>query len=156
MIDDKLTPLIKDTIDVDDNARGFHAHYTALANNLPQIAKAFHSENYHLEMITCQDRREADTVFRLVYQFNALGKPQRHLIHVDIAPDATAPSITSTSPAADWYEREIYDMYGVSFDGHPDLKRILMEEDYVGHPLLKDYVDPPSPYREDSKEGEDG
>lgn len=157
MIADKLTSLIQDSNDVEYNARGFHAQYTATIDNLPQIAETFHAENFYLEMITCQDRRETDNVFRLVYQFNPLGTAQRHVIHTDISPDSTPPSITSISPAADWYEREIYDMYGISFEGHPDLKRILMEEDYIGHPLLKDFVDPPTPYRDDSKEdGEDG
>ena len=122
-------------------------HYAALPDNLPQIAEVFQADNFHLELLTCQDRRETDRVFRLIYQFNQFGAPQRHVIAADIAPAMTAPSIAAIFPAADWYEREIFDMYGVVFDGHPALKRILMEEDYVGHPLLKDFVDPPSPYR---------
>lgn len=147
MIADKLSSLLLDATETKYDARGFHVQHTASADTLPQIADTFLSENFHLEMITCQDRRENDNAFRLIYQFNQYGTPQRHIIHADIAPDAAAPSIATIFPAADWYEREIFDMYGVSFDGHPDLKRILMEEDYFGHPLLKDFVDPPNPYR---------
>ncbi len=151
MIARKLSLLVQDAADVPYTARGFHMQYAALPGHLLQIAEAFLSEGFHLEMITCQDRRETDGIFRLIYQYNPYGAPQRHVIHVDIASDATAPSLAAIFPAADWYEREIFDMYGVAFDGHPDLKRILMEEDYFGHPLLKDFVDPPNPYR--SEEG---
>lgn len=50
------------------------------------------------------------------------------------------PSIAELYRTADWHEREAYDLLGISFDGHPDLKRILMEEDWEGYPLKKDYV----------------
>jgi NADH-quinone oxidoreductase subunit C len=60
-------------------------------------------------------------------------------IRVKIATDATAPSIVSVFPAADWYEREAYDMFGILFDGHPDLRRILTDYGFDGHPLRKDF-----------------
>jgi len=50
------------------------------------------------------------------------------------------PSLTGLFPGADWMERECYDMFGVVFDGHPDLRRILLAEDWSGHPLRKDYA----------------
>ena len=49
------------------------------------------------------------------------------------------PSVTSLWEGADWYERELFDLFGVLFDGHPDLKRILMPDDWQGHPLRRDY-----------------
>ena len=68
--------------------------------------------------------------------------PKRHLFILKVQLDRANPVVASLEPvwkAADWLEREQYDLMGVKFEGHPDLRRIMMPDDWVGHPLRKDY-----------------
>lgn len=78
--------------------------------------------------------------FEVVYELLSL--PLRHRLRVKtLAPeeDPTVPSLVSLWHAANWGEREVWDMYGIRFAGHPDLRRILMYEEFEGHPLRRDY-----------------
>lgn len=61
-------------------------------------------------------------------------------VTVEVGRGASIPSVTDLWEGADWYERELYDLFGILFTNHPDLKRILMPDDWHGHPLRKDYA----------------
>jgi NADH-quinone oxidoreductase subunit C len=78
--------------------------------------------------------------FAVVYHFYSLTHKHRLrlLVPLDEA-DAEVDTLTSLWAAANWLEREVWDMFGIRFRGHPDLKRILMYEEFEGHPLRKDY-----------------
>jgi NADH-quinone oxidoreductase subunit C len=83
---------------------------------------------------------QAPERFELVYQFLNHAIPARIRLRVQIAEDdAVAPSLFDLHPGTEAMEREVYDMYGITFENHPDLTRILMPEDWIGHPLRKDY-----------------
>lgn len=83
---------------------------------------------------------ETQPRFEVVYHLYSLSKNHRLRIKVPLEDkDPTVPTLTGIWPAADWYEREVWDMFGIRFTGHPNLKRILMYEEFVGHPLRKDY-----------------
>ena len=78
--------------------------------------------------------------FEVVYHLFSLKDSRRIRIKVPVEEkDPNLPSVTSIWPAADWYEREVWDMFGIRFTGHTHLKRILMYEEFLGHPLRKDY-----------------
>ena len=78
--------------------------------------------------------------FEVVYHLYSLRKNKRLRVKVPVEEkDPLLASVTGIWPAADWYEREVWDMFGIRFTGHPHLKRILMYEEFVGHPLRKDY-----------------
>ena len=78
--------------------------------------------------------------FEVVYHFYSLTQNHRLRLKVPLAePAPSVPSLTELWSSANWYEREVWDMYGIRFDGHPNLKRILMYEGFDGHPLRKDY-----------------
>jgi NADH-quinone oxidoreductase subunit C len=82
--------------------------------------------------------------FWVVYHLYSVHKNQRAVLKVKAEPrtDPVVPSVVSVWKAADWHEREAYDMYGIRFEGHPDLRRILLPEDWPGYPLRKDYEFP--------------
>jgi NADH-quinone oxidoreductase subunit C len=79
--------------------------------------------------------------FEAVYQLASLGKGHGLTLKVQLPKDdARVPSLTGLWRGADWHEREAYDLFGIVFDGHPNLRRIMMSADWKGHPLRKDYV----------------
>lgn len=78
--------------------------------------------------------------FEVVYHFFSLAKRYRLRIKVPLSEDdPLVPSLVGLWPIADWFEREVWDMFGIKFEGHPHLKRLLMYEEFIGHPLRKDY-----------------
>jgi NADH-quinone oxidoreductase subunit C len=77
--------------------------------------------------------------FSLLYQLYKFPEAVRIRIVVEIAEDEPAESVCAVYKSANWAEREIYDMFGIRFDGHPDLRRIYMPDDFEGYPLRKDF-----------------
>ena len=85
------------------------------------------------------DYPERERRFDVVYHLLSFTKNRRIRLRVQTDEDTAVPSVTSVFPNADWYEREAFDMYGVFFDNHPDLRRILTDYGFHGHPLRKDF-----------------
>ncbi len=93
-----------------------------------------------LAEITAVDIHPAEPRFELIYLLVSIEHRLRLRLKVRLAgEDARVPTLTSVWPAANWLEREVWDMFGIEFDGHPDPRRLLMPEDWEGFPLRKDY-----------------
>src|SRR3989442_10324016 len=90
--------------------------------------------------LTAVDRHPAQPRFDVIYVLTSVEQHARIRFMVHLAADQTMPSATSLWPGANWLEREVFDLFGIRFDGHPDLRRILMPDAWEGHPLRKDYV----------------
>ena len=77
--------------------------------------------------------------FEVVYHLFSIPKRQELALKLDLADGEEAPTACVVWPTANWHEREVYDLFGIRFTGHPDMTRILMTDEWVGHPLRKDY-----------------
>ena len=89
--------------------------------------------------ITTVDYPERDRRFKMIYLLLSHETNSRIIIDYNIKEGEVIPSITSIYPSANWMEREVFDMYGIEFKDHPDLRRILTDYDFKGHPLRKDF-----------------
>ena len=89
--------------------------------------------------ITGVDHPERAQRFDVVYHFLSMYQNQRIRLRLAVREDAMVPSIVSVHPSANWFEREVFDMFGIFFSGHPDLRRILTDYGFRGHPLRKDF-----------------
>ncbi len=94
---------------------------------------------HQLMDLTGVDRPERAQRFDVVYHLLSMTTNRRIRLKVQTDEDTAVPTATGVYPCADWYERECFDMYGVFFDGHPDLRRILTDYGFHGHPLRKDF-----------------
>lgn len=85
------------------------------------------------------DSRSSLSCFEVVYHLYSIHYKMRLRLKIRVKENETVPSVTSIWRSADFAERETFDMFGIVFDGHPNLKRIYMPEEWVGYPLRKDY-----------------
>ncbi len=103
-----------------------------------QYLKQHHRFN-RLSSITAVDWYPADPRFEVVYHLHSLEENRRLRLKCRVGEDSELESVTSVWPAANWYEREVWDLFGVRFRNHPNLRRILLPEDWTDHPLRKDF-----------------
>ena len=124
-----------------------HGDETAIIypNDLLAIAQYVKTQlDYHfLVDVTAVDYFNRHPRFEVVYHFRSMQTGARLRLKVQVADvpssNPEVESVVSLWPSANWMEREVWDLYGIRFKGHPDLRRILMYEEFVGHPLRKDY-----------------
>ena len=113
------------------------------SGSLLDIAQFLKNEPYAYTLLldlTCVDYKDQELRFEMVYHLYSLNNKQRLRIKARLAEkDLSIDSLTSLWKNANWLEREIYDMFGFHFKGHPDLRRIFMYEGFEGYPLRKDY-----------------
>ena len=95
----------------------------------------------YLMCISAYDKGDSK-VYGAAYNFYSTVKNHYLEVRVEVEDGTSIPSVVELWKAADWHEREAYDMMGLKFEGHPDLKRILLSEDWEGYPLRKDYKEP--------------
>ena len=114
---------------------------TVAPENIRAAAQAAKDAGYNFfEDVTAVDWYPAEPRFQVAYSILSMGLKQRIRINARVSgDDPRIDSITSIWPAANFYEREVFDLFGIHFPGHPRLTRIMMPDNWNGHPLRKDY-----------------
>ncbi len=93
-----------------------------------------------LSAVTAVDRYPLEPRFEIIYLFHSVARNARMELKARVSgKDPEIDSVTPVYLSANWYEREVFDLFGVKFRNHPDLRRIMLPEDWEGHPLRKDY-----------------
>jgi NADH-quinone oxidoreductase subunit C len=110
----------------------------SIVSDLLQILRNREEFDYCVD-ITAAHYPEREKQFDVIWILYSFTKNERIRVKMMIADGESVPSAVPVWATANWLEREVYDMFGIRFDGHPDLKRILLPDGWKGHPLRKDY-----------------
>ena len=142
-------PDIQDIPKVAGQTRGDEAYFQTPADRLTDVARLLRSDPTlsfdYLSFLTAIDWK---THFEVVYYL--VSSEYRHKVVLKVRLDDRAnpevPTLTAVWIGADWQEREVFDLFGIRFAGHPRLRRLLLPDNWEGHPLRKDYVATPDRY----------
>jgi NADH-quinone oxidoreductase subunit C len=135
-----LAPLSLEKVEAGDyRATGYHLEVAAKPEQMPAVAQAMLDLDCYLESLTALHFPEH---FTLVYHFAHFQELCRTAVHAVLPNGQQPPTISHIYPGANWYEREVFDLFGVKFSGHPDMRRILLPFDADFHPLLKEFAEP--------------
>ena len=136
----------------DDSARVDPGSWLEVATFLKSDSECALTHFTDLTAVDYPEREPETPRFDVILCLRSLEKRQRVILKTRVADGETLPTLIKVWAGADWAEREVFDMFGITFEGHPDLRRILLYEEFVGHPLRKDYpidrTQPLVPYRE--------
>ncbi|OGB91527.1 MAG: hypothetical protein A2Z31_02600 [candidate division NC10 bacterium RBG_16_65_8] len=124
----------------DSEVKGAEVRLTTTAERSREVCRQLRELGF--EYLNCLSGADWVTHLEVVYDLSSLQHPNK--AHVRVKVNRDSPVVRTVSDlwqAANWHERECYDLFGVRFDGHPDHRRILLSEDWVGYPLRKDYAD---------------
>lgn len=139
MITEHIDAQLPDAITDRHDFRGDQTIVIGAASLLP-VVDLLHREGFQfLVDITAVDWPEREPRFDVVYHWLNLASQERLRIKVPVADGASVPTLALQFKTANWFEREVFDLFGISFSGHPDLRRLLMWQDFPGHPLRKDF-----------------
>ncbi len=113
---------------------------TVERDSIREVCAALKAAGYNfMEDVTCVDWYPAEPRFHVVYHLLSLGRKERVRVKVLASDGEAVNSIVPVWPSANFYEREVFDLFGIRFGEHPNLRRILMPDDWNGNPLRKDY-----------------
>jgi NADH-quinone oxidoreductase subunit C len=108
--------------------------------NLLTLVELLYREGFQLLVdITAVDWQEREPRFDVVYHWLNLASQERLRVKVPVADGEAVPTLTARFKTADWFEREVFDLFGIRFEGHPNMKRLLTWDDFPGHALRKDF-----------------
>ena len=136
---DQLTQKVGDAI-TQSEVKGVEVRLTVKPEQIWEVCRLLRGIGF--EYLNCISGADWMTHLEVVYDLSSLQHPNK--VHLRVPVDRDHPvvrTVTDIWRGANWHERECYDLFGVRFDGHPDLRRILLPEDWVGYPLRKDYTD---------------
>ncbi len=136
-----ITSQFKDSVDVDADKNVLFVN----PDNWLEIARFIKNDDSllfdYLMSISSYDKGDSK-VFGVAYNLHSIELKHSLECRIEVEEDTSIPSVVSLWRAADWHEREAYDLMGIKFEHHPNLKRILLPQDWEGHPLRKNYIEP--------------